>query len=87
MPKFAIPPFVLQAMQNRMPRRLAAVPIDINGWEEIKKVVAPYVWSWYDEHKDQKVTRLFGFYTVRVGSFGIAEAVITSIFGPRPTAL
>jgi hypothetical protein len=84
MPKAVLPPFSLSSVSARMPRRLAGAAIDVNGWEEIKKIVAPYVWSWYDEHKDMKVTKLFGVYTIRVGSFGIAEMVITAIFGARP---
>jgi len=58
--------------------------IDVSGWETYKPVIAPLVWAWYDQHKNQKITKLFGIITITVSSFGIAEAVLTAIFGPRP---
>lgn len=52
-------------------------------WVVMKDKLRPVIWQWYDEHKDQKVTKIFGVYTVTIGSFGIAEAIITHIFGAR----
>jgi hypothetical protein len=46
--------------------------------------LAPYVWVWYEAHKDTKVTKIFGIYTVTIGSFGIAALIITQIFGSQP---
>lgn len=55
-------------------------------WEQAKPMVAPMAWAWYDAHKDQKVAKIGGFYQVTIGSFGIAQMILTAIFGPRPTA-
>lgn len=52
-------------------------------WDQAKPMVAPMVWAWYDAHKDQKVAKIGGFFQVTVSSFGIAEMVITAIFGAR----
>jgi hypothetical protein len=52
-------------------------------WEDIRYTLRPIVWRWYDEHKGQKITTLFKVYTVKISSFGIAEAVLTSVFGAR----
>lgn len=53
--------------------------------DDLRAKLAPVAWSWYDNHKGDSVKRLFGVYTVSIGSFGIAEAVLTFIVGPRPT--
>lgn len=58
-------------------------PLEKAGWEVAKVKLNPVAWAWYDEHKDLQVTKVLGFLTVRIGSFGIAEMVISSIFGPR----
>lgn len=55
-------------------------------WEQAKPMVAPMAWAWYDAHKNQKVAKIGGFYQVTIGSFGIAEMILTAIFGARPTA-
>ena len=54
-------------------------------WNGVKPQLNPIVWKWYDAHKDQKVTTILKVYTVTIGSFGIAEAIITHLFGPRPS--
>jgi hypothetical protein len=61
----------------------AANQFDSKVWDQAKPMVAPMVWAWYDAHKDQKITTVFGFITVTVSSFGIAEMVLTAIFGAR----
>jgi len=63
----------------------AGSPITIADWAKVAALFGPMVWAWFDQHKNQKVTKLFGFFTITIGSFGIAEQVITSIFGPRPS--
>lgn len=55
-------------------------------WDATKTMVAPFVWAWYDAHKGQKVAKIGGVYQVTIGSFGIAEMLLTAIFGTRPTA-
>lgn len=60
--------------------------VDPSAWESMKPKVAPYIWAWYDSHKDQKVATIGGFFPIRVSSFHIAEMVITAIVGPRPQA-
>lgn len=65
---------------------VTANQFDSAVWDKAKPMVAPMVWAWYDAHKDQKITTVFGFITITVSSFGIAEMVITAIFGARPTA-
>ena len=57
---------------------------DAQAWESMRPKVAPLVWAWYDQHKDNRVATLGGFYRITVGSFHIAEMVITAIFGARP---
>lgn len=52
-------------------------------WDQAKPMVAPMVWAWYDAHKDQKVAKIGGFYQVTLSSFGIAEMILTAIFGAR----
>lgn len=61
----------------------ATASIDVSGWEKMKALVNPAVWAWYDAHKDLKVTKVFGFFTITYGSFGILEMALTAIFGPR----
>lgn len=84
--KCALPTFNPQTQPRLGTARglMATAQVDLKGWDTIKPMVAPFVWSYYDQHKDDKVTKLFGFYTVTVGSFGIAEMLLTAIFGPRP---
>lgn len=62
----------------------ALVGLEKALWETLRQKLTPLAWAWYDAHKDQQVTKIFGVYTVRVGSFGIAEAIITNLLGPRP---
>jgi len=57
--------------------------IEVALWETLKKKLNPVVYAWYDSHKDQKVTKILGIYTVTIGSFGIAVAIISHVFGPR----
>lgn len=57
--------------------------VDPKIWDQSKQFVAPMVWAWYDAHKDQKVAKIGGFFQVTMSSFGIAEMVITAIFGAR----
>jgi hypothetical protein len=55
-----------------------------NGvWDKAKPMVAPMAWAYYDSHKSQKVASIGGFFTVTLGSFGIAEMLLTAIFGAR----
>jgi hypothetical protein len=61
------------------------VNLDPAVWEAAKPMVAPMAWAWYDSHKDQKVAKLGGFYQITIGSFGIAEMLLTAIFGSRPS--
>ena len=55
-------------------------------WPDIKAKLAPIVWSWYSNHKDDKVTTLFKVYTVTVSSFGLVDYALTEIFGTAPVA-
>jgi len=56
------------------------------GWDLMKVKLTPVVWAWYDAHRDMKVTTIMKVYTVTLSSFGIAEAIIAHLFGPRPVA-
>lgn len=71
-------------MRGLMSTGTAATGLNSQDWERVKPQVAPYVWAWYDQHKDNKVATIMGVYRITVGSFRIAEMVITAIFGPRP---
>jgi hypothetical protein len=55
-------------------------------WPAIQTKLAPLVWGWFGNHRDDKVTKLFGVYTVTVSSFGLVEYALTEIFGPKPVA-
>lgn len=57
---------------------------DPQEWERLKRKVTPLVWSWYDQHKDDRIATLGGFYRITVSSFRITEMVLTAIFGARP---
>lgn len=50
-------------------------------WPSIKEKLAPIVWGWYRNHQDDRVTKLFGVYTVTVSSFGLVNYALTEIFG------
>lgn len=52
-------------------------------WDKARPMVSPMAWAYYDTHKNQKVASIGGFFTVTLGSFGIAEMLITAIFGAR----
>ncbi len=56
-------------------------------WPYLKEKLAPLAWNWYDNNKDDKITKIFGVYTVTVGSFGLVEFAIKEIFGDRPPVL
>lgn len=71
-------------MRGLMSTGTAASGLNSQDWERVKPQVAPYVWAWYDQHKDNKVATILGVYRITVGSFRIAEMVITAIFGARP---
>ena len=53
-------------------------------WPYLKEKLNPIVWKWYEDNKDDKITSFLKIYTIRIGSFGIAEFVINHLFGPRP---
>lgn len=61
----------------------AASGLDSQDWERVKPKIAPYVWAWYDQHKDDRIATILGVYRITVGSFHIAEMVLTAIFGTR----
>jgi hypothetical protein len=62
---------------------LGADHMVVGMWDAVKTQIAPYIWQWFDTHKDQKVTTIAGIYTIRIGSFGIAEAILSKLFAPR----
>lgn len=49
-------------------------------WPSIKEKIRPLVWSWYNDHRDEKIKRVFGF-SVTVSSFGVVAFVLERIFG------
>lgn len=61
--------------------------IERGTWDVLKIKMLPYIWQWYDAHKNQKVTTILKVYTITIGSFGIAEAIITHLFGERPVTI
>jgi hypothetical protein len=58
--------------------------IEAAVWPAIKEKLAPIVWGWYEVHQGDRVTKIAGFYTVTISSFGIVALALTEIFGPRP---
>jgi hypothetical protein len=65
---------------NKLPPGLLTT-IEQTVWPSIKEKLNPIVWAWFDSNKNDKVTKIFGIYTVTVGSFGIVEFAIKEIFG------
>lgn len=50
-------------------------------WPSIKEKLSPIVWAWYDVHRNDKVTKIFGIYTITISSFGVVKYALTEIFG------
>jgi len=67
--------------QNLPPGLLTTIEETV--WPVLREKFNPIVWKWYDANKDDKITKIFGIYTVTVGSFGIAAFVISRIIGDR----
>lgn len=67
---------------NLPPGLLTAIEQTI--WNDIKPKLAPIAWAWFNEHKNDS-WKLFKFIPISVGSFGLVEFAITSLFGPDPS--
>jgi hypothetical protein len=60
--------------------------IEAAVWPAIKEKLAPIVWGWYEVHQGDRVTKIAGFYTVTISSFGIVALALTEIFGARSSS-
>lgn len=55
--------------------------------EDIRKEVAAFFWTWYQQHKDDTILkkRIFGLFTVDLKVKDI-RPIFVQLFGPQPFA-